>query len=260
MKNRAADEESGLRPTQEPSGHRETLALRRQYFVLVTLGAKTHEGTRDRHDLAYLAGAEKDAQRSAVGGRPAKVQVEHAGEHAYVVVAKSVAMTLIERSGRIHRVVPFEIEQSEHGSSIDCDPQSCQRGPQCGLCRRRCPFVEPQRAIAADVTALDAVLSAADTRRAELAGGIAASRLARECLHDGRREEVRHDCDAILGDGIADACERIAVDRRRRHFQVRLQRHELRQCSGDGMYSEASSYNAADAEVYPGSATHFSRI
>src|SRR5262249_23578840 len=97
MKNRAAVEESGLRPAQEPAGQRETLALRRQYFVLVSLGAKTHEGTRDRHHLAYLAGAEEDAQRAAVGGRPAKVQVQHAGEHAYVVVAKSVAMTLIKR-------------------------------------------------------------------------------------------------------------------------------------------------------------------
>src|SRR5215831_19496655 len=168
MKNRAADEESRLRAPQEPAGHRETLALRRQHFVLVSLGAKTHEGTRDWHHLAYLAGAEENAQHSAVGGRPAKVQVQHAGEHAYVVVAESIAMTLIERSGRIQRVVTFKIKQSEQRGSIDCDPQPCQRGPQHGLCRRRRPFVEPQGAIATDVAALDAVLTAADARRTEI--------------------------------------------------------------------------------------------
>src|SRR5262249_43476742 len=135
----------------------------------------------------------------------------------HVVVTETVAVAAIERSGRIERVVTFEAEQSEQGRLVHRGAQGFERGPEPELRRRWRSLVQPERAIAANIAALDAVLAASDARWADLACGVAASRLGRKCRHCRRGQKFRHERNAIVRDGIAEARQRRAFYCRGHH-------------------------------------------
>src|SRR5208282_3412804 len=84
-------------PSAEPPANRQPLARCREDFMFVSIGEEAHQGAPDWKDVARSAPGQVDAQRAAIGHRPCTVEVEDAGKHARIVVAKSVPMTAVAR-------------------------------------------------------------------------------------------------------------------------------------------------------------------
>src|SRR6185437_15443274 len=101
---------------------------------------------------------------------PRFVQIQDAGDHARVIVAKPVAMPPVERAGRIDRIVPFERIETEEERPVERETQAFQRFRERNLSGAVRVLVEPDDAIAADVAALDATLGTADAGGLEFAG------------------------------------------------------------------------------------------
>src|SRR5208283_5949527 len=140
-----------------------------------------------------------DAQRAAIGHRPCTVEVEDAGKHARIVVAKSVPMAAVACARRVKRIMSLEREKTDKSRLVERKAQLFEHLPQGALGRSRRMSVEPQRPVAAEVAAPDTIRSAPDSRGAEIAHGIATTSFLCQRQADRRRQEIRNYRDPIGG-------------------------------------------------------------
>src|SRR5436190_15420155 len=105
-------------PAAEPASERATLAGGRQHLVLELRRKKRDQRSAGRrHQQRAIADIEH--QLAAVGRAPVFVEVQHHRQHARIVVAQAIAMAAIAGTGRINRVVAFEVEESRIRRAID---------------------------------------------------------------------------------------------------------------------------------------------
>ncbi len=165
--------------------------------MLETLGEKARERTALRQHVEMRTLVEMKPQRAAVGRPPVVVQIHDKGQDARrrirTIGREAVAVTRIERTGWVDRVVRLEIPQPEIERRIDALAQKSERTDERPLGSRRRRFVEPQDSIAAIVGPLGPRIAAPDTGRPKRALRVARNRMLAQRTRNIRRDEAGND-------------------------------------------------------------------
>jgi hypothetical protein len=168
--------------------------------VLEAVGEEGDERAGFGQDVARPALGIVDAQCAAVAGTPRGVEIEDEREHAGVVVAEPVDVSLVARPRQVERVVALVAPQAQRQLAVDRGAQPFERGPELALRRRRIRLVEPADAIAAHVGAHDARAAPPRPGRREQAGAVAAKRLRAQSCDRLRGEKPAHDGKPAVGE------------------------------------------------------------
>lgn len=175
--------------------------------MLEAIRKKRNQRSPVRRNVDDRAVGHVQAERATVIGAPALVEIEHDGQHAGVVVAKTVDVPRIGGAGRIERVVTVELEQAELQLAIRGDAQRRERRPRNPLRRRATVVGQPGNAVAADVRAFDAAGSAPDARRSQLAVALERKCARPQVGHDSTGKEIGNNGEALPRDLLDDGVD-----------------------------------------------------
>ena len=84
-----------------------------QHFVRELARQENQEITRKRRNVALRAVSEMHAQLSPISGLPVRIEVDHRGDAAAVVVSEAIQMRLIESTRGVQGEMAFELFQTE---------------------------------------------------------------------------------------------------------------------------------------------------
>src|SRR5438105_378589 len=144
-----------------------------------------------------------DAERPAEYRAPRVVEVKHPRQHAGVVVTEAIPMALVERSGRIDRVMRLQRKGSEQRRAVECDAKRFDRVQKRPLRSAELSFVEPGDAIAADIGPFDARGPTADACEVKVVRRVAAARFRGELGNEPWRSEIGDDGITAIDDPLA---------------------------------------------------------
>ncbi len=136
--------------------------------------------------------------------RPGVIQVQRAGQRAAIVGRETVEVAAIERTGRIHREVAFEVEEAELQLAVERQAQRLEPLEAAALSGRGAGRLEPRDVIAAHVGEHAAPWSGPDAGLAQHARVPLRTQLLGERARLGERNKVMGLAPALLGDRIRD--------------------------------------------------------
>ena len=123
-------------------------ACAKQHFMRELASHEHHQGACIRGDIEALTVGQIQAQGAAVIGLPVRIEIEHGGHAAAVIVAKTVEMRLVERARRIESEVTLELLQAEVQLAVELLAQRIHQ-LQVEIAGGRLAGFQPENAVAA---------------------------------------------------------------------------------------------------------------
>src|SRR5690606_2239960 len=152
------------------------------------VGEKYHQATGQRRNVELRAIVEMHAQGTTITFLPVRVEVGHRGDATAVVVAETIQVRLVERSGRVQGKVALELFQAQEQGLVEAKAQFVHQR-KIAVADRRLSLFQPMNVIAANALANRHGLTSTDACRRQCALGLASAALRRQFMSQIRRKE-----------------------------------------------------------------------